>query len=293
MEVYVRDVMRLKSGGIIGMQIKWDCDLDWQKRHCLPKYSFRRLDERENNKTLHHGLNFKFAKYNTVNGVEERTLYKAFGIRFDVMVFGQAGRFSFIQLIVYIGSTLSYFTVWSKYSKRRVETVQDQQKQEDTGHLRAVLCLLQPDVHINHDAPPPPVQEADPKPKAPRPAWCRCNCCAPSSLPQEELCCRRSACITSSPLFKQLVLHRPLLEAVLLYRDPLSPPGDPLSPPHLGPASLRVRTLHQLEIWAPTSRRPPCDPLLLRAKGPGVEPEPGRTVQRLHSCQDGVHAGLC
>lgn len=30
-----------------------------------------------------------YAKYNVVNGVEERTLYKAFGIRFDVMVFGQ------------------------------------------------------------------------------------------------------------------------------------------------------------------------------------------------------------
>lgn len=32
-----------------------------------------------------------YAKYNAVNGVEERTLYKAFGIRFDVMVFGQVG----------------------------------------------------------------------------------------------------------------------------------------------------------------------------------------------------------
>lgn len=35
-----------------------------------------------------------YAKYNTVNGVEERTLYKAFGIRFDVMVFGQVGALS-------------------------------------------------------------------------------------------------------------------------------------------------------------------------------------------------------
>ncbi|XP_062237342.1 P2X purinoceptor 7 isoform X1 [Platichthys flesus] len=270
------------EGGVIGMLIKWDCNLDWLTRLCLPRYSFKRLDEKESNKTLSPGLNFRFAKYNTVNGGEERTLYKAFGIRFDVMVFGQAGRFSFIQLIVYIGSTLSYYAlttvfldwligtscysseVGHNYSQRKVESVQDQQKcvlcvshvdennirlvkkslkkslqdvkpvsvlprqQEDTGHLRAVLCLLQPGVHINHDACPPPDQEADPKPKAPRPAWCRCNCCAPSSLPQEELCCRRrdGACITSSPLFKQLVLHRPLLEAVLLYRDPLSPPVD-------------------------------------------------------------------
>nr|AHH25646.1 purinergic receptor P2X ligand-gated ion channel 7a [Paralichthys olivaceus] len=269
------------EGGVIGMLIKWDCNLDWLTRRCLPKYSFRRLDEKESNRTLYPGLNFRFAKYNTVNGAEERTLYKAFGIRFDVMVFGQAGRFSFIQLIIYIGSTLSYYAlttlfldwligtscysaeVGQIYSKRKVESVRDQRKcvlcvsyvdennirlvkrslkkglrdvkpvsvlprQEDTGHLRAVLCLLQPGVHMDHDARPPPDQEADPKPKAPRPAWCRCNCCTPSSLPQEELCCRRSdgACITSSPLFKQLVLHRPLLEAVLMYRDPLSPPAD-------------------------------------------------------------------
>lgn len=35
----------------------------------------------------------RYAKYNSVNGVEERTLYKAFGIRFDVMVFGQVRSF--------------------------------------------------------------------------------------------------------------------------------------------------------------------------------------------------------
>uniref|UniRef100_A0A8D3C726 P2X purinoceptor n=1 Tax=Scophthalmus maximus TaxID=52904 RepID=A0A8D3C726_SCOMX len=196
------------EGGVIGILIKWDCDLDRLSRRCLPRYSFRRLDEKESNRTLYPGINFRFAKYNMVNGAEERTLYKAFGIRFDVMVFGQAGRFSFIQLIVYIGSTLSYYAL------------------EDSGHLRAVLCLLQSD----RDAPPPLGRDAPPplgpEPKRHRPAWCRCDRCAPSSVPQEELCCRRSdgACITSSPLFERLVLRRPLLEAALAYRDPLSPP---------------------------------------------------------------------
>lgn len=92
-------------------------------QHCLPKYSFRRLDERESNRTLYPGLNFRsarvpgvkgqvektstaavspitphtpcflirHAKYFAVNGAEERTLYKVFGIRFDIMVFGQVG----------------------------------------------------------------------------------------------------------------------------------------------------------------------------------------------------------
>lgn len=38
-----------------------------------------------------YGLYRRYAKYNIVNGVEERTLYKAFGIRFDIIVFGQVG----------------------------------------------------------------------------------------------------------------------------------------------------------------------------------------------------------
>uniref|UniRef100_A0A8C8CWJ7 P2X purinoceptor n=1 Tax=Oncorhynchus tshawytscha TaxID=74940 RepID=A0A8C8CWJ7_ONCTS len=101
------------EGGVIGIQIKWDCNLDGFLRNCLPKYSFRRLDEKESNRTLYPGLNFRFARYQTEKGVGERTLFKAFGIRFDVMVFGKAGKFSIIQLIIYIGSTLSYYALVS------------------------------------------------------------------------------------------------------------------------------------------------------------------------------------
>ncbi|XP_045891147.1 P2X purinoceptor 7 isoform X2 [Micropterus dolomieu] len=278
----IREAGEKFSGGVIGILIKWDCNLDRLMHRCLPKYSFRRLDEKESNKTLYPGLNFRYAKYNTVNGVEVRTLYKAFGIRFDVMVFGQAGRFSFIQLIIYIGSTLSYYAlttmfidwligtscysaeVGQDYSERKVESVQDKQKcilcvsyvdednirlvkrsqkkslqdlkptsvkprKVDTGHLRAVLSLLQPGEGLDHDSQPPLHHKPGPNNNDPhRPAWCKCDCCIPSSLPQEELCCRQSsgACITSSPLFEQLVLRRSLLEAVLLYQDPLSPPAD-------------------------------------------------------------------
>lgn len=43
------------------------------------------------------------------NNVEKRTLIKVFGVRFDILVFGNGGKFDIIALIVYIGSTLSYF----------------------------------------------------------------------------------------------------------------------------------------------------------------------------------------
>lgn len=50
---------RQPQGGVIGIQIKWDCNLDRLMLHCLPRYSFRRLDEKESNKTLYPGLNFR------------------------------------------------------------------------------------------------------------------------------------------------------------------------------------------------------------------------------------------
>ncbi|KAI4876098.1 hypothetical protein NFI96_024688 [Prochilodus magdalenae] len=130
-------------GGVIGIQINWNCDLNRLFHSCLPKYSFRRLDEKESNRTLYPGLSFRFARYSTVNGVEQRTLFKVYGIRFDVMVFGKAGKFSIIQLIIYIGSTLSYYalttvfidwligtncysrTAKHKYSEKKFESVQD------------------------------------------------------------------------------------------------------------------------------------------------------------------------
>lgn len=60
----------------------------------------------------HIYCHIRYAKYNTVNGVEERMLYKAFGIRFDVMVFGQVGffppQFIFFDLFVCWG----FSNVW-------------------------------------------------------------------------------------------------------------------------------------------------------------------------------------
>ncbi|KAJ8414718.1 hypothetical protein AAFF_G00022410 [Aldrovandia affinis] len=150
------------EGGVIGIQIMWNCNLDRLFHKCLPTYSFRRLDEKENNRTLYPGLNFRFAKYYKENGVDVRTLFKAFGIRFDVMVFGKAGKFSFIQLVIYIGSTLSYYALttllidWlittscytkearQNYSERKFESVRDRKQGllcisfVDETHVRVV-----------------------------------------------------------------------------------------------------------------------------------------------------------
>ncbi|XP_031813220.1 P2X purinoceptor 5 isoform X3 [Sarcophilus harrisii] len=95
------------EGGVIGIEIEWNCDLDQAPSACRPHYSFRRLDKfTEPSATA--GYNFRFAKYyHDVDGVEFRTLMKVYGIRFDVLVSGKAGKFNIIPLMVNVGTALA------------------------------------------------------------------------------------------------------------------------------------------------------------------------------------------
>ncbi|XP_075019852.1 P2X purinoceptor 3 isoform X6 [Calonectris borealis] len=75
------------TGGVLGIKIGWVCDLDHAWERCLPRYSFTRLDGLA--RTPAPGYNFRHARYyRWQDGTERRTLTKAFGIRFDVLVYG-------------------------------------------------------------------------------------------------------------------------------------------------------------------------------------------------------------
>ncbi|XP_049619423.1 P2X purinoceptor 2 [Syngnathus scovelli] len=87
-----------RTGGVIGVFIHWSCDLDLDPSRCKPKYSFRRLDLRKDQ--ANSGYYCRFAKYYQKNGKESRTLIKAYGIRLDIIVHGQAGKFSPIPTII-------------------------------------------------------------------------------------------------------------------------------------------------------------------------------------------------
>lgn len=104
----------------MGVQIRWDCDLDKSEESCVPQYAFHRLDNKYPDNVA-PGYNFRFAiievekcisgiccsltifaavflfgcqnyrfakYYKSADGQEVRTLIKGYGIRFDVMVFG-------------------------------------------------------------------------------------------------------------------------------------------------------------------------------------------------------------
>ncbi|XP_020820426.1 P2X purinoceptor 1 isoform X3 [Phascolarctos cinereus] len=97
------------KGGVVGVTIDWNCDLDWAVRHCKPVYAFHSLYNEENN--LSPGFNFRFARYYMENGTHYRHLFKVFGIRFDILVDGQAGKFDIIPTMTTIGSGIGIFGV--------------------------------------------------------------------------------------------------------------------------------------------------------------------------------------
>uniref|UniRef100_A0A8C6YJA3 P2X purinoceptor n=1 Tax=Naja naja TaxID=35670 RepID=A0A8C6YJA3_NAJNA len=100
------------EGGVMGLQIRWDCNLDKSASRCVPKYSFRRIDNKDPAHSVSPGYNFRFAKYYRISPNDEyRTLIKAYGIRFDIMVFGKAGKFDIIPTMINIGSGFALFGV--------------------------------------------------------------------------------------------------------------------------------------------------------------------------------------
>ncbi|KAJ8371874.1 hypothetical protein AAFF_G00299120 [Aldrovandia affinis] len=90
-----------KEGGVIGIKISWVCDLDRSEEYCNPKFSFTRLDAVSQNNNASLGYNFRYAKYYmSENGTQHRTLIKAYGIRFDIIVTGMARKFDLIPTLI-------------------------------------------------------------------------------------------------------------------------------------------------------------------------------------------------
>ncbi|NWR88985.1 P2RX6 protein, partial [Furnarius figulus] len=88
-------------GGSIGVLIEWDCNLDHPAAQCQPQYSFILQDTR---------YNFRTASYYWGS---QRQLYwnllKLYGLRFDIAVHGQAGKFSMIPTAVSFGTSIAFF----------------------------------------------------------------------------------------------------------------------------------------------------------------------------------------
>ncbi|CAF98518.1 unnamed protein product, partial [Tetraodon nigroviridis] len=103
-----------RQGGAIGIVIDWTCNLDYDVKHCKPKYNFHGLygNPSETDKTRASvGYNFRYAKHYLENNVEKRTLLKVFGIRIDIIVHSLARKFDIIPTLTAIGSGVGIFGV--------------------------------------------------------------------------------------------------------------------------------------------------------------------------------------
>ncbi|XP_015906759.2 P2X purinoceptor 4 [Parasteatoda tepidariorum] len=94
-----------RKGAAIAVVINWDCNFDFEASKCYPTYSFRRLDE---NSKISPGLNFRYAHYYSDS---QRTLYKAYGMKFIVMAQGRGGKFNPVPLLLNVGSGLGLLAV--------------------------------------------------------------------------------------------------------------------------------------------------------------------------------------
>ncbi|XP_050174448.1 P2X purinoceptor 6-like isoform X1 [Myiozetetes cayanensis] len=88
-------------GGSIGVLIKWDCDLDHPAAQCQPQYFFSLQDTRYNFRTASYYWDSQRQLY--------RNLLKLYGLRFDISVHGQAGKFSIIPTAVSFGTSIAFF----------------------------------------------------------------------------------------------------------------------------------------------------------------------------------------
>ncbi|XP_078277264.1 P2X purinoceptor 4b isoform X2 [Rhinoraja longicauda] len=93
-----------EKGGVLGIIINWVCDLDKQASECNPQYSFRKLNS---------GYNFRHTKYFLENGIEKRILTKVFGIRIDIIVHGEAGKFNIVPTIINVAAALTSIGIGS------------------------------------------------------------------------------------------------------------------------------------------------------------------------------------
>ncbi|XP_057620360.1 P2X purinoceptor 6 isoform X4 [Chionomys nivalis] len=83
-------------GGAVAIRIHWDCNLDTRGSDCRPQYSFQLQEKGYNFRTANHWWE--------ASGVEARSLLKLYGIRFDILVTGKAGKFALIPMAITVGT---------------------------------------------------------------------------------------------------------------------------------------------------------------------------------------------
>ncbi|CAL8356902.1 unnamed protein product [Merluccius merluccius] len=157
-----QDVHALANkGGEIGINIEWKCNLDWDEEFCKPVYSFSRLDAPFAKNPVSQGYNFRFARYyKKDDGMDYRTLVKAHAIRFDILVTGNAGKFSTIPTLINMVAAftsiglgtvlcdiilLNFMKGADQYKAKKFEEVSEAQIEASLSHSQVSQLSLKPE----------------------------------------------------------------------------------------------------------------------------------------------------
>ena len=111
MKLFVISIQYILKGGLIRITIDWNCNYDLFWSECLPQYIFQRFDVPYKDKSSASGYNFRFTHKYEKDGEMHRLLTKAYGLRFIITVTGQAGKFSFLPVILTLGSGLGLLSL--------------------------------------------------------------------------------------------------------------------------------------------------------------------------------------
>lgn len=98
----------IEKGGIILLQLDYDCDVNGKDPQCAPVVSTIGLTTES---SISSGFNYRYADVTTVSGVETRDLTKIYGVNIVVALYGKAGRFSVVALSVTLGAGLAFLSI--------------------------------------------------------------------------------------------------------------------------------------------------------------------------------------
>uniref|UniRef100_A0A3B4ASL6 P2X purinoceptor n=1 Tax=Periophthalmus magnuspinnatus TaxID=409849 RepID=A0A3B4ASL6_9GOBI len=143
-----QDMACVFQGGSVGIMIDWDCDLDKGYSQCHPQYYFTRLDTTACNRSVAMGFNFRHTRYfKHHTGEIHRSLFKVYGVRFNIMVHGKAGKFSIIPTAISVGSGLAlmgavtFFCDMVLLYLMKSSTSYRERKYEETRYNTLYMCL--------------------------------------------------------------------------------------------------------------------------------------------------------
>ena len=121
-----------------------------------------------------------------------------------------------------------------------------------------------PELGDHEPDPGPPIEEI--------PDWCKCQNCRPMPTAEENKCCARTIrpCITTNPLFTQLVLDANVLDLAMRYREDVLVLDHPRNNLNFRHAAYRQHVLWQHGRLGQGNRRviPSCCVLAIRLRYP-------------------------